>query len=290
MELRIQNQFLSVAADTLGAQLKYISGADLTEYLWRGDNYYWHDRAPVLFPYVARLTNGQYVFKGTTYSMPIHGFALQMEFIPEQISDCEMQFHLHSTDDTKKMYPFDFHFTVTYRLENNCLIQIYSVTNNGTEKMYFGIGSHHGFNIPLSPHTSFEDYYLVFDADSSPVQIGFSDDCYPNGKDKPFVLSQNKLNLNHSLFDNDAIVLSNAGKTVRLQSKNDSHNITVDFHQVPYLALWHPPKSVSPFVCIEAWCSLPSRKGTIEDLETQPSLHALSPDATYTSELRFYFS
>lgn len=156
--------------------------------------------------------------------------------------------------------------------------------------MHFGIGSHHGFNVPLTESAFFEDYQLKLESDAKPIQIGFSEDCYPNGEDSPFVLQHNTLNLNHALFDNDAIVLSNAGNTVCLHSSKESHQITIDIHQIPYLALWHPPKTNAPFVCIEAWCSLPSRKGIVEDLEKQPSLHALSPGATYTSELRFYFS
>ena len=290
MELRIQNQYLSVAADSLGAQLLYIRGTDHTNYLWQGDDTYWRDRAPILFPYVARLTDGAYTFKGTTYHMPIHGFASQMEFIPVQISDTEMQFHLLSCERTKLMYPFDFHFTVTYRLEKNCLLQIYSVINNSNENMHFGIGSHHGFNVPLTNQLSFDDYHLLFDTTSSPIRLGFSDDCYPTGNDEQFILSDSKLHLKHELFDDDAIVLSNAGKYVSLQSCSNNHTVFVDLQQIPYLALWHPPKTSSPFICIEAWCSLPSRKGLVEDFETQPSLHTLSPNQEYTSELRFYFN
>lgn len=56
---------------SLGAQLMHLTGK--TEYLWQGDPAYWTDRAPTIFPYVARLTNGTYRYEGQTYHLPIHG-------------------------------------------------------------------------------------------------------------------------------------------------------------------------------------------------------------------------
>lgn len=53
---RIGNEFLTVTASEQGAELWSLKGRDGTEYLWQGDRTYWTDRAPNLFPYVARLT------------------------------------------------------------------------------------------------------------------------------------------------------------------------------------------------------------------------------------------
>lgn len=47
-----------------GAQLLSIRASDGTECLWQGDPAYWSDRAPNLFPYVARLTEGKYYLDG----------------------------------------------------------------------------------------------------------------------------------------------------------------------------------------------------------------------------------
>lgn len=59
-----------------------------TQFLWNGDEKYWRDRAPVLFPYVARLTEGCYTLYGERYSMDIHGFAKDSVFsIEEQSAD-----------------------------------------------------------------------------------------------------------------------------------------------------------------------------------------------------------
>ena len=51
----IQNEFLTVRVEDLGAQLSSIQTPDGTEYLWQGDPDIWARRAPILFPFIARL-------------------------------------------------------------------------------------------------------------------------------------------------------------------------------------------------------------------------------------------
>ena len=71
----IENEFLKVAVDELGAQLMSIQAADGTEYLWQGDPKYWADRSPNIFPSVGRLTDGKYQLDGLWYELGCHGFA-----------------------------------------------------------------------------------------------------------------------------------------------------------------------------------------------------------------------
>ena len=51
---------------------------------------------------------------------------------------------------------------------------------------------------------------------------------------------------------------------------------------LPYLGIWHMPHTDAPYVCIEPWSSLPSRKDVIEDLETQENLQILQPKGYYS--------
>ena len=57
--------------------------------------------------------------------------------------------------------------------------------------------------------------------------------------------------------------------------------MTFAFDDFPIFGLWHWPKREAPYVCLEAWTSLPSRKGVIEDLATQPDLVKLAPGGTW---------
>ena len=56
----IQNDKLTVTVDSMGAALWSIQDDRKREYLWQGDVRYWKDRAPNLFPYIARLTDKRY--------------------------------------------------------------------------------------------------------------------------------------------------------------------------------------------------------------------------------------
>ena len=76
----IQNEYLTVKIHEKGATLWSIMDKDGTEYLWQGDEQYWKDRAPNLFPYIARMTKGRYTLKGKTYKMDIHGHDLAEDF------------------------------------------------------------------------------------------------------------------------------------------------------------------------------------------------------------------
>ena len=83
----IRNSLLQVTASAAGAELMSIQTADGTEYLWQGDPKYWSDRAPNIFPYVARLTKEQYTYQGKTYHLPIHGFAPTAPFTVTAAAD-----------------------------------------------------------------------------------------------------------------------------------------------------------------------------------------------------------
>lgn len=289
MLYRIENEFLTVSAESLGAQLAQICGKDGTSYLWEGKQPVWNDRAPILFPYVARLTNGTYTYDGNAYSMTIHGFAAHMEFTCEQVSGQEMRFHLESSAETLTQYPFAFRFTVGYRLEGNKLVQTYTVENRNDKVMYFGLGAHPGFNVPLEDGLTFEDYRLEFDPAATPTRIGFTETCFLNGNDLPFVMENGILPLRHDMFDDDAIVLTGSGSSVTLRAPKGKHCVRAEYPDAPYIGFWHRPKTDAPYICIEPWYSLPSRQDIVEALETQPSLLSVAAGGTLQTDIRFIF-
>lgn len=63
MLITLQNECQRLTADTLGARMMSLR-ANGTEYLWQGDPRYWPDRAPTLFPFIGRLTDNSYRFRG----------------------------------------------------------------------------------------------------------------------------------------------------------------------------------------------------------------------------------
>lgn len=287
MQYSIQNPFLRVEIATLGAELRSIVGADGKQYLWQGDGAYWPDRAPNLFPYVARLTDGAYYLDGQLYHMEIHGFAMRSEFSLVERADASLTMELASTEETMALYPRAFAFRVSYALEGETLSVTYQVDNRDQRVMYFGLGAHPGFNVPLGEGERFEDYRLRFDPPCRPRRVGFTPDCFLDGTDRPFPLAEDRfLPLDHSLFDDDAIVLKGAGRRVTLEAEGKDRAVRVEFPGMDYLGLWHCPRTDAPYLCVEPWCSLPSSQGKVAVLEEQPDLVRLPPGGRYQNTWR----
>ena len=154
----ISNQFLTVGINPLGATLWSIRDKETdTEYVWQGDPKYWVNRAPNLFPYVGRLTEGRYRLYGKEYEMVIHGFSRNSLFQVVQSSQDMVTFRLQDSQETLVQYPYHFVFDVTYQLEGNRIAITYRVENCNDNVMYFGIGAHPGFMVPLEEGLAFED-------------------------------------------------------------------------------------------------------------------------------------
>ena len=281
MEVTIKNQHLQVTVDTLGAQLMSIRSKHC-EYLWQGDEKYWSDRSPLLFPFIARLDGEVYTYKGIPYRLPIHGFASQMEFTPQH-SGNSVTMVLESSKKTLACYPFPFMLKVTYALEENTLKVIHQVQNTDSQTMYFGLGGHPGFRVPLCDGERFEDYTLTFSTPCFPDRVLFTDRVLLSGQTVPYKLKDGKIiPISHSLFDEDAIILQNTAKQVTLQG-SAGHGVTMDFSDFPYFGLWHMPKTDAPYVCLEPWSSLPGRDGITEELSCRSDLVALAPNKEYTA-------
>ena len=287
-EYSLDNGVLSVRVSSIGGQLLSVK-KDGKEYLWQGDPAFWEDRAPNLFPYIARLTKGTYTVHGKEFHLPIHGFLPAAEMKAEAQEESLLVLRLDADESTLACYPFVFTLRIRYELNQDTLRIAYEVENGGTEEMYFGIGGHPGFQAPLEEGLSFEDYFLEFESEGqsgtdaqTPVRIGFSPTCFLNGKDEPWPLEKGcRIPLRHDLFDDDAIVLSHTPKTVVLRSEKGGRGVRVRFPQMPYIGFWHAVKKPAPYVCIEPWSSLPSRQDVVEELSEQPGLIHLEGKGVY---------
>ena len=109
-----------------------------------------------------------------------------------------------------------------------------------------------------------------------------SDDCFILEKDEPLELENGRyLNLRHSLFDNDSIVLKEMPKEIKLYSEKGNKEIRIAFPDMDYLGFWHWPRVEVDYMCIEPWTSLPSRKDIVEKLEKQENLLSLERGKEY---------
>jgi len=278
----IRNAEIEVAISPISAELMSIQDSGGSEFLWQGDPIYWDRRAPNLFPYIGRLTEESYYYNGKRYNMSIHGFLPDAEMSVESAAENSVCYFLRDNENTLGVYPFPFELRIYYALTGNKIDISYTVLNTGKERMFFGIGGHPGFCVPLEPGLAFEDYSLVFAEKHIPVLVGLSERCYLNGKDTEYPLVDGRvLPLKHELFDNDAIILREVCREVALKSDKGTKSVTVSYPDMPYVGIWHWPKTDAPYVCIEPWSSLPSRDNVIEDISRQSDLIGLDPDERY---------
>ena len=219
-----------------------------------------------------------------------HGFARDMVFTAENLSDSEILLSIKDTEQTHVNYPYHFTFSIRYQLNGRKLSITYIVKNKDAKTMYFAVGGHPGFNVPFEEGTEFEDYVLEFDSVQNAKKVEFSENYLFSGEVIPYSLEDGvRLPLHHDLFDHDAVVLTEVERSVRLVSKKTKRAIRVTFPKMPYVGFWHMPETKAPFVCIEPWSSLQSREGIIEDLSTQPGLVSLESGLTYENAWEIEF-
>lgn len=279
----IENDKLKIKISSMGAELQSIRRIeDNTEYLWQGDPTYWAGRAANLFPICGRLTEGKYTYDGKSYEMMLHGFARFQEFEVIRQDTAAITLQLKENAETLAMYPFRFSLEISYVLSGEDLTITLIVHNLDDKTMFFAVGGHPGFNLPLEKGKAFEDYYIEFDEPCEPKQLCMSDTCYFLNDVRPFPLEDNRiLKLHHGLFDHDAIFLREMASGVTLRCADGARSVHLAYPDMTHLGLWHKPKSDAPFMCIEPWTSYPAVDGKIDELETKQSMETLEPQGIY---------
>lgn len=263
----IANDKLTVEICDLGAELWSVKSADGCEYIWQGDEKYWDDRAPTLFPICGKLCEGKYSYKGKEYNMEGHGFARKMLFGRKEQSSSSVTLTASANEETKKVYPFDFTLEITYTLNGNSLSVEANIINTGDSILPATFGAHPGFNAPLSEGLTFEDYYFEFSEECYPNQLTILENAMFAGTTEALVLEDDKkLRLSHELFKIDGIFMNRISNEITLKSDKDPRFVTVKYSGFPYLGIWQEYDEDTPFICVEPWCGLPDYEGLSRDI------------------------
>ncbi|GGB68223.1 aldose 1-epimerase [Flavobacterium suaedae] len=242
----IRNNHLKAVINPKGAELVSLKNKDGKEYMWEGNPEFWGKHSPVLFPIVGALKNDTYTYNDKEYKLSRHGFARDNEFkVKEQQLD-NVVFSLKANDDTRAVYPFDFELELKYTLGTTSLIIEYIVHNNSSEKMPFSIGAHPAFALP----GNFEDYSLSFEKEEKLTSYPLQENLLSQTTVAVPTVDK-KLNLNHKLFANDALVFKQLNSKSLAIEKNDEVFLKINFEDFPHLGIWTKPGA--PFLCIEPW-------------------------------------
>lgn len=280
--ITISNGILTAKISTRGAEIVSLKKYDF-ENIWDGNPDVWPKHSPVPFPICGRLKDGKYTYDGKEYKMEMHGFAPTSEFDIEKQTAESITFLLKASEQTLKIYPFNFEFRVKYDLDGETLYVEYIVTNLDNKKMYFSVGSHEAYVCP----EGIEEYSLIFEKKEN-LEFSLLEGAFLSHKTETFGLCS-ELPLKYSYFDRDALIFRKLNsRRIALKNKSTGRTISVDFDGIDNLIIW--TKNNVKFLCIEPWCGLPDYIDTDHDLTKKPEILELLPNETISKKhiITFY--
>ena len=273
----ISNSKLTASIKHAGAELFSLKNKHDKEYIWEGNPAFWGKHSPVLFPIVGTLKNNTYTINNISYHLPRHGFARDMEFNLVSKTDESAVFSIQSNDKTIKIYPFEFELQIIYTLIDSQLDIKYKVINKTNSKMPFSIGAHPA--IALSEN--FENYTLEFEKKEALKYSLLENDLISN-KTKQLETKEGQIQLNYSLFENDALIFKSLESNSLTISENNTPYVKVDFSDFPSLGIW--TKENAPFICIEPWFGYSDTPENSGNLFEKEGILILETNQTFNSK------
>lgn len=248
MEYTIKNDKISVTVAGLGAEIvSVIAGGK--ERVWQNPTGEWAGHGPVLFPVCGHCG---VTVDGVSYPIKSHGFAKLEVFALKDKGEDFITLSLSANKETKKVFPFEFIFDVTYRIDGETLYIEYDVQNPADKPLYFACGGHESFALDCDV----DGYELQFDKEESLThyyhnKAGFlTGETAEYGNGQPFPLPIDFLQEGATLIFKN--VRSNK---VNLARKGGNAIASITFEGFENLLVWRAGEA--KYVCIEPWTNLP---------------------------------
>ena len=279
--VELKNEQLSIVVSEKGAELQSIKDASGKEYLWQGDPKFWGRHSPILFPIVCSVNGETYRVDGKEYHLPRHGFARDAEFKLIAQNDRKVTFALESSEETKKVYPYDFTLSISYVLDGNQIGVIWHVHNTDKEEIHFQIGGHPAFNVPEGKTSG-----IIRLDNQEPMDALHS---YPDSShsmdEVPFMEAEDGIiEFSENTWRNDSIKIHKSQlHRAELLNKAGEPEVTVTFN-TPVVAFWSPFGKQAPFVCIEPWYGIGDPRGFDGEFKDKPLMNHLQPGASFMSK------
>lgn len=278
----IENEFFRAVLNDRGAELTQLTAkADGYEIIWSGDPAYWTGHSPLLFPFVGKLKNNGYTYRGKRYEMEKHGFARSTNFaVAEQSADAITL----AFDDWKlyeASYPFRYRLSANYQLTQQGLRFTYCAHNLGDEAMVCSLGAHPAINAT--------DARLVFPCEETVDAERFGPDGLRKAEKEPFLYNSAVYPVLPHTFDHDAYTLKGLKSDyVDVHSAASAHVVRVTFGGAPYVGIW--AKSGAPYVCIEPWLGLDDAHDHDGELTHKEGVHVVQPgeNLSLTLEIQLF--
>ncbi|MBQ8323309.1 MAG: hypothetical protein IJX91_05015 [Clostridia bacterium] len=254
MDYTIKNGKLAVTIKSLGAEIVSVV-KDGKERSWQNPTGEWGGHAPLLFPVCGRCG---VTLDGKQYPIGFHGFAKKTEFSLVKKGEDFISLSICATEATKEVYPFDFVFTITYKLENAKLVVEQTVQNLSTKKpLYFAIGGHDSFAL----ENNLDRYTLVFEKEETVDSLECGEEGRLSGEITSFGKAQTFDLPRDYMQEGVTLILKGVNsRNVTLCEKGGKPLIKVCFDkEFANLLFWR--EGDAKYICIEPWTNLPDLMG-----------------------------
>jgi len=229
------------------------------------------------------LKDSTYRYNATQYSVPKHGFIRGNENLKVlEHSKSKLQLHYTYSTETLKDYPFKFEFIISFTVKDKSLEVHHQVINHGEQEMLFSLGGHPAFKCPLTSEDDYQDYILKFEYKEHSKRHLIDENGLQNGESVPFFNNEDTMELQHSLFKDDAVIFKDLkSRKVSLEHKIKGKVLSVSFNDFNYLGIW--AKTSGDFVCIEPWLGITDHANTTGDFTKKEGILTLPADKTFTA-------
>jgi len=216
---------------------------------------------PILFPLCGNVPDDTYSVDGKDYKIKQHGFARELAWTAtEQSSDgkASLTVELGSNEQTKAVYPFDFHLAFTYQLRGNTL---------EIRQEYKNLSS-----VPMPFSSGFHPYFLC--GDKNQIEVDIPSANYQDNKTKENFAFDGKFNFDQDEIDSVFGKLSSRSTSVIDNDRKLKIAINYDDFYT-YLVFW--TVKGKDFYCLEPWSA------TRNALNTKEHLTVLAPNSSCTA-------
>lgn len=280
----LENEMLRIKIEDHGAELSEIYDKEKKrQVLWQADPAHWKRHAPVLFPNVGRYYKDCCLIGGRSYHSGQHGFARDMDFVCTRETSSSVTHLLSSSEATREIYPFSFELYITHELRGREITVSWKVVSKDSETMYFTIGGHPAFCVPVLPDTSRDQYLLTFSGQKELTYclLDLSSGTALPDQTRTLALTEGVCPIGRHMFDNDALIFDDGQITkagIALPDGTPYVELTCD--GFPSFGIWSSSAD-APFVCLEPWMGRCDNYGFEEELSRKPGINCLESGGVF---------
>ncbi len=267
-----------------GELVRIYDKAKEREVLWCGDPDIWGWHSPILFPFIAKCYEESFKVDGVVYPIMSHGFARNQMYTIVSESDREVWYEITSTEETRKMYPFDFVLQLGYRLEENKIRVMWRVKNTSAETMHYCIGAHPAFVMPEGVEKS--DVYISFGGQE---RIPYITNDFKNSgcafyDEVLYIdLPGGKAQMKDLFHDMDTYIFEHGEiQEATIILPDGDPYVSVHCDKFPAFGYW--TKKGSRFICLEPWYGRCDNIGFTGELKDKALVQHLEPDQWFETD------